>query len=150
MGDDLPAQDERWSSDGPDEDTSALAPQVDRTEAQAKHERESTERTPAPHLKKQRNEQYDLHVSPLKEGFFRPAVTSGDRQPSIPAVVEDEEMVGQPASCTELIKQDERDEELLDVPKPPESAFVRPRSNASSRGRPNIPRSGARPTSRSN
>eukprot|EP00959_Pyramimonas_sp_CCMP1952_P429349 8992219-Pyramimonas_sp.AAC.1 len=68
----------------------------------------------------------------------------------MPAVAEDEEMVGQPASCTELINQDERDEELLEVPKPRESALVRPRSNTSSRGRPKIPRSGARSTSRSN
>eukprot|EP00959_Pyramimonas_sp_CCMP1952_P125817 2631099-Pyramimonas_sp.AAC.1 len=59
-------------------------------------------------------------------------------------------MVGQPASYTELIRQDERDEGLLEVPKPPESTFVRPRSNASSRGRPQMPRSGARSTSRSN
>eukprot|EP00959_Pyramimonas_sp_CCMP1952_P472937 9500877-Pyramimonas_sp.AAC.1 len=107
---DLPAQGERWSPDGSEED---LTPQADRTEAQAKHERESTGRTPAPRLKKQRNEEYGLNVSPLKEGFFRPAVTSGDWQPSIPAVLEDGEMVGQPASCTERIKQDERDEKLL-------------------------------------
>eukprot|EP00959_Pyramimonas_sp_CCMP1952_P239553 5006563-Pyramimonas_sp.AAC.1 len=91
-----------------------------------------------------------MNVSPLREGFYRPAVTSGDGQPSIPAVVEGDEMVGQPASCTELILQDTRDEGLLDVPKPPESIFVRPRSNASSRGRPKIPRPGARSTSRSN
>eukprot|EP00959_Pyramimonas_sp_CCMP1952_P072086 1505544-Pyramimonas_sp.AAC.1 len=68
----------------------------------------------------------------------------------MPAVVEDEEMVGQPASCTELITQDEKDEELLDVPTPPEKTFVRPVSNASSRGRPKIPSSGARYTSRIN
>eukprot|EP00959_Pyramimonas_sp_CCMP1952_P123475 2581406-Pyramimonas_sp.AAC.1 len=59
-------------------------------------------------------------------------------------------MVGQPASYTELIRQDERDEELREVPNPPESTFVRPRSNASSRGRPKMPRSGAISTSRSN
>eukprot|EP00959_Pyramimonas_sp_CCMP1952_P089688 1876252-Pyramimonas_sp.AAC.1 len=59
-------------------------------------------------------------------------------------------MVGQPASYTELITQDGGDEELRDVPKPPESTFVRPRSTASSWGRPRILRSGARSTSRSN
>eukprot|EP00959_Pyramimonas_sp_CCMP1952_P213228 4461449-Pyramimonas_sp.AAC.1 len=59
-------------------------------------------------------------------------------------------MVGQPASCTGLIRQDEGDEELREVPRPPESTFVRPPSNTSSRGRPNMPRSGARSTSRSN
>eukprot|EP00959_Pyramimonas_sp_CCMP1952_P291083 6089137-Pyramimonas_sp.AAC.1 len=59
-------------------------------------------------------------------------------------------MVEQPASYTELIRQDERDEELREVPKPPEGTFVRPRSNASSRGSPKIPRSGARSISRSN
>eukprot|EP00959_Pyramimonas_sp_CCMP1952_P218343 4566671-Pyramimonas_sp.AAC.1 len=118
MEEDLPAQGERWPPDGPGEDTSIPTPQADRTETQAKHERESTGRTLAPHLKKQRNEDCDLNVSPLKEGFFRPAVTSGDWRPSMTAAVEDEEMVGQPASCTELITQDERDEELLDVPKP--------------------------------
>eukprot|EP00959_Pyramimonas_sp_CCMP1952_P416215 8720465-Pyramimonas_sp.AAC.1 len=59
-------------------------------------------------------------------------------------------MVGQPASYTELITQDEKDEELLDVLNPPENTFVRPRSNASSRERPKIPRSGARSTSRRN
>eukprot|EP00959_Pyramimonas_sp_CCMP1952_P269343 5630748-Pyramimonas_sp.AAC.1 len=62
-----------------------------------KHERESTGRTPASHPKKQRSEDYELNVSPLKEGFFRNATTSGSWQPSIQAVVEDEEMVGQPA-----------------------------------------------------
>eukprot|EP00959_Pyramimonas_sp_CCMP1952_P225453 4714838-Pyramimonas_sp.AAC.1 len=61
MEQDLPAQGERWSPDGSDEDTSVLTPQADRTDAQAKHERESTGRTPAPHLKKQRNEDYDLN-----------------------------------------------------------------------------------------
>eukprot|EP00959_Pyramimonas_sp_CCMP1952_P087924 1839755-Pyramimonas_sp.AAC.1 len=67
MEEDLPAQGERWSPDGYDEDTSILTPQADRTEAQTKHERESTGRTPAPHLQKQRNEDYELNVSPLKE-----------------------------------------------------------------------------------
>eukprot|EP00959_Pyramimonas_sp_CCMP1952_P375333 7861134-Pyramimonas_sp.AAC.1 len=74
-----------------------LTPQADRADAQTKHERESTGRAPAPHLKKQRNDDYELNVSQLKEGFFRTAATSGDWQPSNPAVVEDEEMVGQPA-----------------------------------------------------
>eukprot|EP00959_Pyramimonas_sp_CCMP1952_P059920 1251596-Pyramimonas_sp.AAC.1 len=80
-----------------------------------------------------------LNDSPLKEGFYRPAVASGDWQPTMPAVVEDEEMVGQPASYTELIRQDERDEELREVPRPTEIW-----------GRPNVPRSGARSTSSSN
>eukprot|EP00959_Pyramimonas_sp_CCMP1952_P375369 7861956-Pyramimonas_sp.AAC.1 len=39
-------------------------------------------------------------------------------------------MVGQPASYTELIRQDERDEELLEVPKPPEGARSTSRSNS--------------------
>eukprot|EP00959_Pyramimonas_sp_CCMP1952_P403912 8463751-Pyramimonas_sp.AAC.1 len=60
----------------------------------------------------QRNEDYDLNDSRLKTGFYHPVVASGDWQPSVPAAVEDEEMVGQPASCTELIRLDERDEEL--------------------------------------
>eukprot|EP00959_Pyramimonas_sp_CCMP1952_P007307 153136-Pyramimonas_sp.AAC.1 len=115
-----------------------------------KHEWESTGRTPAPNLKKQRNADYELNASPLKEGFFRNATASGEWQPTIPAVVEDEEMVGQPATYAERIAQDEKDEELLNAPKPPESIFTRPRSNASSWGRPNIQRAGARPTSRSN
>eukprot|EP00959_Pyramimonas_sp_CCMP1952_P257354 5376796-Pyramimonas_sp.AAC.1 len=34
---DHPAQGERWSPDGSDEDTSNLTPQADRTETQAKH-----------------------------------------------------------------------------------------------------------------
>eukprot|EP00959_Pyramimonas_sp_CCMP1952_P307427 6434862-Pyramimonas_sp.AAC.1 len=59
-------------------------------------------------------------------------------------------MVGQPATYAQLIAQDGKDEEFLNAPKPPENMFVRPRSNASSRGRPKIPRSGARSTSRSN
>eukprot|EP00959_Pyramimonas_sp_CCMP1952_P366653 7678910-Pyramimonas_sp.AAC.1 len=115
---DHPAQGERWSPDESGEDTSELTPQADRTETQAKRDRESTGRTPAPQLKKQRNEDYGLTDSPLKEGFYRPAVASGDWQPSMPAVVEDEEMVGQPASYTVLVGQDERDEELLEVPNP--------------------------------
>eukprot|EP00959_Pyramimonas_sp_CCMP1952_P178410 3729247-Pyramimonas_sp.AAC.1 len=89
MEEDHPAQGERWSPGGPDEAASILTPQADRTETQAKHERESTGRTPAPQPKKQRNEDYDLNVSPRREGFYRTAVTSGDWQPSIPAVVED-------------------------------------------------------------
>eukprot|EP00959_Pyramimonas_sp_CCMP1952_P161616 3379454-Pyramimonas_sp.AAC.1 len=68
----------------------------------------------------------------------------------MPAVVEDEEMVEQPASYTELIRQDERDEELRGAPKPPESTCTRPGSNASSRGNLKIPRSGARSASKSN
>eukprot|EP00959_Pyramimonas_sp_CCMP1952_P397490 8329051-Pyramimonas_sp.AAC.1 len=72
----IPAQDERWSPDGSDEDTRILTPQADRTETQMKHERESTGRAPAPNLKKQRHEDYELNVSPLKEGFFRNATTS--------------------------------------------------------------------------
>eukprot|EP00959_Pyramimonas_sp_CCMP1952_P107835 2254880-Pyramimonas_sp.AAC.1 len=67
MDADRPAQGERWSPDGSDEDTSNLTAQADRTETQAKHDRESTGRTPAPQLKKQRNEDYDLNDSPLKE-----------------------------------------------------------------------------------
>eukprot|EP00959_Pyramimonas_sp_CCMP1952_P134050 2804153-Pyramimonas_sp.AAC.1 len=89
---DHPAQGERWSPDGSDEDASDLTPQADKAETQAKHDRGSTGRTPAPQLQKQRNEDYDLNDSPLKEGFYRPAVASGDWQPSMPAVVEDEEM----------------------------------------------------------
>eukprot|EP00959_Pyramimonas_sp_CCMP1952_P051185 1069713-Pyramimonas_sp.AAC.1 len=76
MEEDIPAQDERWSPDGSDEDTRILTPQADRAEAQMKHERGSTGRTPAPHLKAQRNEDYELNVSPLKEGFFRNATAS--------------------------------------------------------------------------
>eukprot|EP00959_Pyramimonas_sp_CCMP1952_P435161 9112045-Pyramimonas_sp.AAC.1 len=144
MEEDIPAQDERWFPYGSDEDTSILTPQVDRAEAQTKHERESTGRTLAPHLEKQGNEDYELNVSPLKEGFFRNAAASGDWQPSVPAVVEDEEMVGQPATYAQLITQDEKDEEFSNAPKPPENTFVRPKSNASSRRRPKMPRSWAR------
>eukprot|EP00959_Pyramimonas_sp_CCMP1952_P312325 6537188-Pyramimonas_sp.AAC.1 len=89
-------------------------------EAQMKHEREFTGRTPAPRLKKPRDEDYELNVSPLKEGVFRNAATSGDWQHSIPAVVEDEEMIGQPATYAQLITQDEKDEESLNAPKKPE------------------------------
>eukprot|EP00959_Pyramimonas_sp_CCMP1952_P059431 1241172-Pyramimonas_sp.AAC.1 len=88
----IPARDERWSPDGSDEDTNNLTPQAGRTETQMKHERESTGRTLAPNFEKQRNEDYELSVPPLKEGFFRHATTSGEWQPTIPAVVEDEEM----------------------------------------------------------
>eukprot|EP00959_Pyramimonas_sp_CCMP1952_P450931 9441126-Pyramimonas_sp.AAC.1 len=59
------------------------------------HEREPTGRTPALNLKKQRNEDYELDVSPLKKGFFRNVTTSREWHPSIPAVVEDEKTVGQ-------------------------------------------------------
>eukprot|EP00959_Pyramimonas_sp_CCMP1952_P134842 2821754-Pyramimonas_sp.AAC.1 len=72
----IPAQDERWSPDGSDEDASILTPQADRAETQMKHERGSTGRTPAPDLTKRLNEDYELNVSPLKEGFFRNATTS--------------------------------------------------------------------------
>eukprot|EP00959_Pyramimonas_sp_CCMP1952_P199333 4169579-Pyramimonas_sp.AAC.1 len=68
-----------------------------------KRERASTGRTPAPNLKKQRNEDYELNISPLKEGFFRNATTSGEWQPTIPAVVEDEEMVGQVTTDVQLV-----------------------------------------------
>eukprot|EP00959_Pyramimonas_sp_CCMP1952_P065647 1370684-Pyramimonas_sp.AAC.1 len=104
---DIPAQAERWSPDGPGEDTSILTPQADRTETQMKHERESTGRTLAPNLK-QRNEDYELNLSPVKEGFSRNATTSGEWQPTIPAVVEDEEMGGQPDIDAQLIARDER------------------------------------------
>eukprot|EP00959_Pyramimonas_sp_CCMP1952_P340223 7125888-Pyramimonas_sp.AAC.1 len=96
MDADHPVQGERWSPDGSDEDATGLTPQADKAEtdyqSQAKHDRESTGRTPAPQLKKQRNEDYDLNDSPLEEGFYRLAVASGDWQPSVPAAVEDEEM----------------------------------------------------------
>eukprot|EP00959_Pyramimonas_sp_CCMP1952_P198105 4143959-Pyramimonas_sp.AAC.1 len=59
-------------------------------------------------------------------------------------------MIDPPASLDELVKQDERDEELRETARPPESTHMRPRSNASSRGRLKIPRSGARSASRSN
>eukprot|EP00959_Pyramimonas_sp_CCMP1952_P284798 5954005-Pyramimonas_sp.AAC.1 len=61
MDEGIPARDKRWSPDGSDEDTSILALQADRADTQTKHERESTGRTPAPHLKKQRNEDYELN-----------------------------------------------------------------------------------------
>eukprot|EP00959_Pyramimonas_sp_CCMP1952_P380070 7962082-Pyramimonas_sp.AAC.1 len=59
----IPAQDERWSPDGSDEDTCILAPQADRTGAHMKYERESTGRAPERNLKKQRNDDYELNVS---------------------------------------------------------------------------------------
>eukprot|EP00959_Pyramimonas_sp_CCMP1952_P375855 7872297-Pyramimonas_sp.AAC.1 len=59
-------------------------------------------------------------------------------------------MVGQQGIYSQLIKQDEKDEEFLNAPKPRERTFACPRSNASSRGTPKIQRSGARSTSRSN
>eukprot|EP00959_Pyramimonas_sp_CCMP1952_P217521 4549148-Pyramimonas_sp.AAC.1 len=80
------------------------------------------------------NEDYDLNDSPLPEGFHRTAVAPGDWQPSMPIVVEDDELIEPPASLSELLRHDERDEELREVPKPPESTRPRPRSNASSRG----------------
>eukprot|EP00959_Pyramimonas_sp_CCMP1952_P199721 4177588-Pyramimonas_sp.AAC.1 len=58
-------------------------------------------------------------------------------------------MVGQQDIYSQLFKRDEKDEELQNAPKPPGSIFARPRSNASSWGRPKMPRSGARSTSRS-
>eukprot|EP00959_Pyramimonas_sp_CCMP1952_P194940 4076441-Pyramimonas_sp.AAC.1 len=61
MDEGVPVRDKGWSPDGSDEDTSILTPQADRTETQTKHERESTGRTPAPNLKKQRNEDYELN-----------------------------------------------------------------------------------------
>eukprot|EP00959_Pyramimonas_sp_CCMP1952_P176589 3690784-Pyramimonas_sp.AAC.1 len=95
LDEDIPARDRSCSPDGSDEGTSILTPQADRAETQTKHERESTGRTSAPNLKKQQNEDYEPNVSPLKEGFFRDATTSGEWQPTIPAVVEGEEVVGQ-------------------------------------------------------
>eukprot|EP00959_Pyramimonas_sp_CCMP1952_P232181 4852265-Pyramimonas_sp.AAC.1 len=59
-------------------------------------------------------------------------------------------MVEHPASLNELMRQDERNEGLREVPEPPECTRARPRSNASSRGGPKMPRSGARYASRSN
>eukprot|EP00959_Pyramimonas_sp_CCMP1952_P177879 3717699-Pyramimonas_sp.AAC.1 len=173
MDADHPARGERWSPGQntmdfdqmdaleqafaePDSDVeiSDLTPQAVEVEiehqSQANHDREATGRTPAPQLKKQRNEDYDLTDSPLQEGLYRSAVAPGDWQPSIPAVVEDEEMVEHPASLNERIRQDERDEGLREVPKPPQCTYTRPRSNASSRGRPKMPRSGARSASSSN
>eukprot|EP00959_Pyramimonas_sp_CCMP1952_P009252 192853-Pyramimonas_sp.AAC.1 len=70
LDEDIPARDKSWSPHGSEEDTSTLTPQADRTDTQTKHERESTGRTSAPNFKKQRNEDYELNVSPLKEGFF--------------------------------------------------------------------------------
>eukprot|EP00959_Pyramimonas_sp_CCMP1952_P155400 3251359-Pyramimonas_sp.AAC.1 len=55
------------------------------------HDRETTGRTPAPQHKKHRNEDYGLNVSPLQEGPYRAAVAPGDWQPSVPAVVEDDD-----------------------------------------------------------
>eukprot|EP00959_Pyramimonas_sp_CCMP1952_P413831 8670929-Pyramimonas_sp.AAC.1 len=113
---DHPVQDERWSPGQdtidydhvdalgkafamPDSDIeiSDLTPQAVEVEmeyqTQAKHDREITGRTPAPQLKKQRNDDYDLNDSPLQEGFHRTAVAAGDWQPSTPVVVEDDEMI---------------------------------------------------------
>eukprot|EP00959_Pyramimonas_sp_CCMP1952_P250764 5241650-Pyramimonas_sp.AAC.1 len=90
-----------------------------------KRERESTGRAPALNLKKQRDEDYELNVSPLKEGFFRSATASGEWQPTIPAVVEDGELVGQLATYAQLITRDEKDEEFLNAPKPLENTFGR-------------------------
>eukprot|EP00959_Pyramimonas_sp_CCMP1952_P273597 5718676-Pyramimonas_sp.AAC.1 len=63
MDADHPAQGEKWPPDGSDEDTSDLVPQADKAEIdhqyQAKHDRGTTGRTPAPQLKRQRNEDYD-------------------------------------------------------------------------------------------
>eukprot|EP00959_Pyramimonas_sp_CCMP1952_P230981 4828689-Pyramimonas_sp.AAC.1 len=85
MDADHPAQGERRSPDGSDEDTSDLTPQADKADiehqSQAKHDRELTGRTPASQLKKQRDEDCDLNDSPLQEGFNRPAVASGDWRP---------------------------------------------------------------------
>eukprot|EP00959_Pyramimonas_sp_CCMP1952_P339983 7120193-Pyramimonas_sp.AAC.1 len=120
MDEGILARDKSWSPDGSDEDASILTPQADRTETSTKREREATGRTPAPNLKKQRNEDYELNTSPLKEGFFRNATASGEWQPTIRAVVEDEEMVGQQYMYSQLFKQDEKDEEFLNAPKPPE------------------------------
>eukprot|EP00959_Pyramimonas_sp_CCMP1952_P302450 6328413-Pyramimonas_sp.AAC.1 len=115
MDADHPAQGERWSSGQetmdfdqvdalekalaePDSDIeiSDLPPQAVEVkveyQTQAKHDGEATGRTPAPQLKKQRNEDYDLNNSPRQEGLYGSAVAPGDWQPSIPAVVEDEEM----------------------------------------------------------
>eukprot|EP00959_Pyramimonas_sp_CCMP1952_P284734 5952556-Pyramimonas_sp.AAC.1 len=84
-----PAQGERWPPDGSGADTSDLTPQAVKADiehqSQAKHDRGPTGRTPAPQLKKQRNEDYGLNDSPLQEGLYRSAVASGDWQPSIPA-----------------------------------------------------------------
>eukprot|EP00959_Pyramimonas_sp_CCMP1952_P170750 3568254-Pyramimonas_sp.AAC.1 len=78
-------------------------------QSHAQRDREITGRYPAPQLKKHRNEDYALNDSPLQEGFYRTAVATGDWQPSMSAVVEDDEMLIPPASLNELIKQDERD-----------------------------------------
>eukprot|EP00959_Pyramimonas_sp_CCMP1952_P055033 1150021-Pyramimonas_sp.AAC.1 len=56
-----------------------------------KHDRETTGRTPAPKHREHKNEDYDLNASPLQEGFDRTTVAPGDWQPSVPAVVEDDD-----------------------------------------------------------
>eukprot|EP00959_Pyramimonas_sp_CCMP1952_P438174 9173212-Pyramimonas_sp.AAC.1 len=74
MDADYPAQGERWSREDSDVDIGDLTPQAVEVEIehqyQAKHDRGPTGRTPAPQLKKQRNEDYDLNDSPLQEGFY--------------------------------------------------------------------------------
>eukprot|EP00959_Pyramimonas_sp_CCMP1952_P081801 1708630-Pyramimonas_sp.AAC.1 len=106
-----------------------------------KHGRGAAGRTPAPRHKKHRNEYSDLNASPLREGLYPTAVAPGDWQPSVPAVVEDDDMFDPPASLPELVEQDARGEALREVAEPPGSTHVRPGSSASSRGRPKIPRS---------
>eukprot|EP00959_Pyramimonas_sp_CCMP1952_P302995 6339767-Pyramimonas_sp.AAC.1 len=70
----------------PDSDIeiSDLAPQAIEVEVEcrthAKHDREITGRTPAPQLKRQRNEDYDLDDFPFPDGFHRAAVAPGDWQ----------------------------------------------------------------------
>eukprot|EP00959_Pyramimonas_sp_CCMP1952_P205078 4288355-Pyramimonas_sp.AAC.1 len=103
IDEDHPVQDERWSPGQdtidydqvealgeafaiPDSDIEISDPTPQAVEVevecqtQANHDQETAGRTPAPQLKKQRNEDYDLNDSPLQEGFHRTAVATGDWQ----------------------------------------------------------------------
>eukprot|EP00959_Pyramimonas_sp_CCMP1952_P032747 686817-Pyramimonas_sp.AAC.1 len=69
----MDAMEKAFAEPDPDVDISDLTPRVVEDEidhqSQAKHDGGPTGRTPAPQLKKQRNEDYDLNDSPLQEGL---------------------------------------------------------------------------------
>ena len=119
----------------------------------ARHERETTGGTPVPSQNKIRTEADALNPSPLRSGFFRPAIGTAVRQPPIP---EDSDSVApELPTFRELVERDERDEAAA-KPSVPQAATgpwgtqspAGSRGSRSERGRPRIPRSGVRSGSR--
>ena len=115
----------------------------------ARHEREITGVTPVPSQKKIRTEADELNPSPMRSGYYRPAIGTAVRQPPIP---EDSDNVA-PVLPTyqELVERDEQDEAAAQPSEPRAAVGHSPsesRGSRSERGRARPPRSGARSGSR--